>query len=226
MVTITVQPMDTPLVVVGYTVTFLCEASSVPAPFINWFRRLDNSEVGVVSPDDVNVFISSSVVGNTTAGNLTITVSNLGDFGDYFCVADNGFFNATSEDATLMRGGGCGQGRSGCGLRMYVIIFFSFLEEASILTDPSSVIMVTGDEVSFTCVARGVPPPSIKWLSPDGFEATSTPLNSTTVRSTLVGVASVNESTIQCQAVNMFRQVSSVTVLIIIAGGCGQFIRG
>ena len=110
--------MDTPLVLVGYTVTFLCEASSIPAPFINWFRRLDTSGVGVVDPDDDNVFISSSMVGGTTAGNLTITVSNPGDFGDYFCVASNGFFNATSEDATLMRGGGCGLGMNGCGLRM------------------------------------------------------------------------------------------------------------
>lgn len=95
-VTITIQPEDTPPVLVGFTVSFLCQAQSIPAPVITWFRNGDEP----VSSGD------SSTIGNTTTSNLTISSITENDFATYTCTANNGgFFNDTSEIATLTRGG-------------------------------------------------------------------------------------------------------------------------
>ena len=99
------QPETTPPVLVGFTVSFLCQAQSIPAPNITWYRNVSVSEGFVLftdSPD--NVMIEAISDGNTTTSNLTISSVLEGDFGDYRCFASNEFFNATSEPATLVRG--------------------------------------------------------------------------------------------------------------------------
>ena len=105
-VNITIQPEDTPPVIVDFTVSFLCQAQSIPAPMINWFKATTTG-VGIPIIDNNNniLIIITSISINTTMSNLTITVSNEEDFDMYYCVASNGFFNATSNPAILTRGG-------------------------------------------------------------------------------------------------------------------------
>ena len=64
---------------------------------ISWFR---NEFIPVLS--DIIVTNISDIAVNST---LTINITREDQFGDYFCVASNGLFNATSTVAVVSRGG-------------------------------------------------------------------------------------------------------------------------
>ena len=64
---------------------------------ISWFRN----EFTPVLSDIIAANISDIAVNST----LTINITSEDQFGDYFCVASNGFFNATSTVAVVIRGG-------------------------------------------------------------------------------------------------------------------------
>ena len=67
---------------------------------INWFRNASNGSVSIT--DDITATNISDTAVNST---LTINITSEDQFGDYFCVASNGFFNATSTVAVVIRGG-------------------------------------------------------------------------------------------------------------------------
>lgn len=100
------EPDMTEPVLFGFTVTFSCRASSIPRPTISWFRFESGSFVKVVNTPVNTTIVSSPVGDRETNSTLTITVDEDNDFTEYRCFADNaGFFNATSRNALLVRGG-------------------------------------------------------------------------------------------------------------------------
>ena len=102
-VNITQQPMSTAQLV-GETASFSCEASSRPPPIITWFRVESGSALMLVD-DGMNIRITSEVAGNTTSSSLSVLVQGAEELIQYFCVADNGFDNQTSDRVDLVQAG-------------------------------------------------------------------------------------------------------------------------
>ena len=100
------EPDMTEPVLFGFTVTFLCRASSIPRPTISWFRFESGNFTEIINNSPNTTIVSSPVGDIETNSTLTITVDGDNDFTIYRCFADNdGFFNATSRNALLVRGG-------------------------------------------------------------------------------------------------------------------------
>ena len=99
-VTIEQNPVSPPVLILRNNVSFSCSASSIPIPVISWFRNASNGSVSVTD-DIIATNISDTAVNST----LTINITREDQFGDYFCVASNGLFNATSTVAVVIRGG-------------------------------------------------------------------------------------------------------------------------
>lgn len=99
------EPDMTEPVLFGFTVTFSCRASSIPRPTISWFRIESGIFMEVINTSNTTI-VSSPVGDRETNSILTIIVDEDNDFTEYRCFADNdGFFNATSRNALLVRGG-------------------------------------------------------------------------------------------------------------------------
>ena len=112
---------------------------------------------------------------------------------------------------------------------LYQAILYEFIlysEIPSIIDQPEAVTLVTGEATSFMCRAQGIPIPSISWIVVPSVPFTDSPnlLDDTNqIESTLSITATniranTNNTIIQCQATNIFNNVSSIAVLIIIAG--------
>ena len=103
MVTITEDPQPTGPVLVGETAVFTCQARSIPAPNITWFRLENGTNVRLMdNDDDINIMSQSQPEDSfTTRSTLSVMVTGDEDFTEYFCVGDNGFDNSTSDNATL-----------------------------------------------------------------------------------------------------------------------------
>ena len=88
----------------GETASFSCEASSRPPPIITWFRVESGSPLMLVD-DGVDIRIMSEVTVTTTS--VLMLVQGTEELTQYFCVADNGFDNVTSDTADLVQAGIC-----------------------------------------------------------------------------------------------------------------------
>ena len=103
MVNITGNPQPTGPVLVGETAVFTCQARSIPAPTITWFRLENGMAFGLLdNGDDINIMSQSQPEDSFTSSSiLSVRVTGDEDFTEYFCVGDNGFDNSTSERAQL-----------------------------------------------------------------------------------------------------------------------------
>ena len=103
MVNITEDPQSTGPVMVGETAMFTCQARSIPAPNIIWFRFQNGMNVRLLgNGDDITIMSQSQPEDSfTTRSVLSVRVTGDEDFTRYFCVGDNGFDNSTSERAQL-----------------------------------------------------------------------------------------------------------------------------
>ena len=98
--------MSTAPLLVGETASFSCEAESRPAPSITWFRVESGSADVQLMDNGADINITSEVAGNTTSSSsLSVLVQGAEDFTQYFCVADNGFDNETSDRVDLVQAG-------------------------------------------------------------------------------------------------------------------------
>ena len=104
-VSITQQPMSTAPLLVSETASFSCEAESRPAPTITWFRVESGPTDVQLMDNGADIDITSEVAGNTTSSSLSVLVQGAEDFTQYFCVADNGFINVTSDRVDLVQAG-------------------------------------------------------------------------------------------------------------------------
>ena len=103
-VNLTIEPDTTDPVLVGFTVSFLCEAESIPPPTITWFQISDPGN-SVQLMESTNITIINTVSSTMTFSSLSVTVGGTENFTEYQCFADNGgFFNQTSRIANLTRG--------------------------------------------------------------------------------------------------------------------------
>ena len=81
---------------------FTCQARSIPAPNITWFRFQNGTNVRLMDNDGDDINIASQPEDSfTTRSTLSVMVTGDEDFTEYFCVGDNGFDNSTSDNATL-----------------------------------------------------------------------------------------------------------------------------
>ena len=98
-------------------------------------------------------------------------------------------------------------------------ILILYIVKAAITQDPRNAIAVINEDVMFNCSVCGFPQPMINWTvngnpPPDSeFNVITADLNST-----LMGVARINNTQIQCIATNIFNTAQSIVVLILIAG--------
>ena len=105
-VNITQQPVSTAPLLVDETASFSCVAVSRPAPTITWFR-VESGSVDVQLIDGVeNIsIVPVTTDNNTTSSDLSVPVLGTEDFTQYFCVAENGFVNQTSDRVELIAAG-------------------------------------------------------------------------------------------------------------------------
>ena len=89
------------------------------------------------------------------------------------------------------------------------------LELAAITTEPVTVPVVKGDNISINCTATGLPSPTINWfinstnaLSLE-FDVKSPNNNDNQTLSVLTGIINDNNTVIQCNASNRFNSVTS-----------------
>ena len=103
MVNITEDPQSTGPVMVEETAMFTCQARSIPAPNIIWFRFQNGMNVRLLgNGDDITIMSQSQPEDSfTTRSVLSVRVTGDEDFTRYFCVGDNGFDDTTSDNATL-----------------------------------------------------------------------------------------------------------------------------
>ena len=101
MVNITGNPQSTGPVLVGETAVFTCQARSIPAPNITWFRLENGMAFGLLDNDNTINITSQPEDSFTTSSTLSVMVTGDEDFTEYFCVGDNGFDNSTSDVAQL-----------------------------------------------------------------------------------------------------------------------------
>ena len=154
------------------TVSFNCSAEGGPDNTYLWVKGQDSYlnfstlndyidslislEVGV---DNVTNSLELYFVVVTRDSNITITMINGSDGGEYICVAINeaGFDNAT--------------------VTLYVL--------PEILQDPENVYVQDGDTVTLTCVADSFPSPDYQWeimnMSSGEFEPIYQEMNNTLV---------------------------------------------
>ena len=98
--------------------------------------------------------------------------------------------------------------------------YINFIVKAVITQNPREAIVVINEDVTFNCSVGGIPQPMISWTvdgNPPGLEFN---VITTDSDSTLMGVATSNNTQIQCSGTNIFNTAQSIVVLILIAGIC------
>ena len=97
--------MSTAPLLVGETASFSCAAESFPVSNITWFRVESGPTDVQLMDNGADIDIMSEVTDNTTSSSLSVLVQGAEDFTQYFCVADNGFDNESSDTVDLVQAG-------------------------------------------------------------------------------------------------------------------------
>ncbi|XP_078348199.1 fibroblast growth factor receptor 4-like [Oculina patagonica] len=129
------------------TVNLSCEANGVPRPVISWLRNNSTVIKGTVTQDGG---ISTLVL---------VFTETMEQFQTYQCVANNSVGSTLSKEARVT-------------ISKRTPRLPDILEPAFYL-HPKSILASRGDNVKFTCAARGFPRPNITWLK-DGVTFTDT----------------------------------------------------
>ena len=83
------------------TVSFNCEVSGVPLPFVNWLMSTQEIPVNTISNGRASV-TTTTINSNTVMSQLTIRSVQLDDAGLYICngtngeISDQGYYNITT----------------------------------------------------------------------------------------------------------------------------------
>ena len=104
-VNITRQPESPAPLLVGEEANLTCEARSVPRPNITWFRLEGEDQVLVDNLSNVRIILEAVMDEFSTRSLLSVMVEGDADFTSYFCVAESGFDNTTSEVVQLVQAG-------------------------------------------------------------------------------------------------------------------------
>ena len=85
----TVYPLD--------NATLTCSALAYPAPFIQWYRQMENGSLQLLTDTTKHSMISSSSGLLNRTNELTFVSVLLSDAGTYVCQANSGSTNTTSS---------------------------------------------------------------------------------------------------------------------------------
>ena len=87
--TITQTPVDV-TVIEGNNAVFVCQASALPRPAVNWdyFDPVSNSTSRVMHSDDYDI-MEAMDGDRVLTSNLTVLSTDVSDFGEYRCTAIN-----------------------------------------------------------------------------------------------------------------------------------------
>ena len=105
-----------------------------------------------------------------------------------------------------------------CFMEMCSFKYINFIVKAAITQDPEEAIAVINENVTFMCSVSGFPQPMINWTVDGNPPDPEFSVITADLDSTLMGVATNNNTQIQCNATNMFNTAQSIVVLILIAG--------
>ena len=105
-----------------------------------------------------------------------------------------------------------------CFMEMCSFKYINFIVKAVITQDPREAIAVIDEDVMFNCSVSGFPQPMINWTVDGNPPDPEFSVITADLDSTLMGVATNNNTQIQCNATNMFNTAQSIIVLILIAG--------
>lgn len=161
------------VLVIGDSVQLNCSSFAVPLPNITWLMN------GSVLDLSMSVQVSSTIEGQfNTFSELTLSQLSFNNTGSYSCMATNELASvqsSTSSSALIIV-------NSKYCLCYYGIVMFILsdtLVPVVILESPVDSVVNETDTVMYSCVAKGLPTPTIIW---------STPLQS--------NLASINDPTI------------------------------
>ena len=91
---------------IGETTSFVCEATTTVCSLdlnINWFRSENGSDVQLFQNGD-NINITMETLNTTTRSTLTIRVTGIEDYTQYYCLANNGNSTEGSNFTVVLQG--------------------------------------------------------------------------------------------------------------------------
>ena len=235
-VTITDQPESLTPLMFGETVSLSCTASSIPIPGITWFQ-VQNGMTIQLSNESGDVTIVSGKQNETTMmSTLQLSLNNEMDFTEYFCHGDNIFSSIDSNKVQTCE-------FSSMWVLLAVVCMY-YLCHGSIAHDhthphtsththppaapnitvhPQDMVATNGEEITFTCQARGNPTPYITWqLIPSATNILTTPRSTgqNEVKSELVieATTALNGTVVSCAAKNPIGNITSNNATLIVTG--------
>ena len=150
---------------------FTCTATGIPLPTITW-----SSDTG----GDITANTQTILNMTTIYSEIIISDVQMDNFTNYTCTAQNQFGSVTA--VAMLVNASMSYFRS---VELYVITFN--LAIPIIITPPMDSTVLLGDDVTFTCMAIGIPVPIITWSndSNDSIPATSNTVSGESTASTL-----------------------------------------
>ena len=142
-----------------------CTATGEPTPQFTWTKVFPNGTTVEVSESMSNITISTTLSGANVTSTLTIGPTDGFDTANYSCTAENTFGPVTSSEAEVTVFGKIFK----TFFRSFSCVYHSFID---LSVAPTIVTPVDGemfrvnrsDDITISCSARGIPPPSIRLL--------------------------------------------------------------
>lgn len=139
---------------IGDNISMYCEAFGVPPPTITWFKGTDPvifSSHFITSTNNTTEYITSS--------QLNISLISFNDSSDYYCVATNVLVSLQSTNSSR----GTLTVHSEFIIVSTNLLSLSPLVPVIIADSPTDTVVNVTDVIQFTCIATGVPVPTIEW---------------------------------------------------------------
>ena len=146
-----------------------CTATGEPTPQFTWTKVFPNGTTVEVSDSMSNIAISTTLSGENVTSTLTIESTNAFDTANYSCTAENAFGPVTSSEAEVTVFGKKLKNVPWTYIFMFSWLYHSFLylsvaPEIVTPVDREMFRVNRTDDITISCSARGIPPPSIMFL--------------------------------------------------------------
>ena len=140
-----------------------CAATGEPTPQFTWTKVFPNGTTVEVPESMSNIDISTTLSGGNVTSTLTIEPTGAFDTANYSCTAENTFGPVTSSEAEVTVFGEIL--KSFLGYTLYHSSLNSSVAPVIMTPVNGEVFRVDrSDDITIPCSARGIPPPSIRFL--------------------------------------------------------------